>query len=124
MGFIALLFCLWLGARLATVSPLPLPAPLIGMVLLAALLAIHRGQAARAVSAAGDMLLQRYALFFVPAGVGAITQMRMVQGAWVAIAAALLVSSLLALAVTSLTMRLLLASGRRDPADREGHGSR
>lgn len=122
-GFIALLVVLWFGACLATVSPLPLPAPLIGMVLLAALLAMYRGPAARAASAAGDMLLRRYALFFVPAGVGVITQMSMLRGAWVAIVASLFISSLLALAVTGLTMRLLLACGRGDPAVHDGDRS-
>lgn len=122
-GAVLLLLCLWLGAQLATVSPLPLPAPLIGMVLLAAFLAMRRGPTATAASAAGDLLLRRYALFFVPAGVGVITQAGMLRGAWLAIAASVLVSSLLALAVTSLVMRLLLASGRGGSSDRHGDPS-
>ncbi|MDE2580713.1 MAG: CidA/LrgA family protein [Rhodospirillales bacterium] len=108
-GFAVVLACLWAGGRLAPLLPLRLPGALVGMLLLAGLLSVHRGGAARAASRAGDLLLRRYALFFVPAGVGVMTRLAALRADWLAVAAALLASSLLALVVTALAMRACLS---------------
>lgn len=118
-GFAILLACLGAGGWLAGMLPLPLPGALIGMGLLAALLGLHRGWLARASAAAGEILLRRYALFFVPAGVGIMAGAGALRAAWPAVAAALVISSLLSLAVTALTMRACL-SWRQTRARRRG----
>ena len=115
-GFAVVLGCLAAGGAVAPLLPVKLPGALVGMVMLAALLAAHRGRAAAAAGEAGALLLRRYALFFVPAGVGVMTGAGALRAAWPAVVAALVVSSLLALAVTGLTMRLML--GLRAPAPR------
>ncbi|HQT74897.1 MAG: murein hydrolase transporter LrgA [Acidiphilium sp. 37-67-22] len=107
-GFAVVLGCFDAGSAVAPLLPVKLPGALAGMVILAALLARHRGRAAVAASEAGALLLRRYALFFVPAGVGVMTGAGALWAAWPAVVAALVVSSLLALTVTGLTMRLML----------------
>ena len=114
-GFAVVLVCLAAGGAVAPLLPVRLPGALVGMVMLAALLAAHRGRVAVAAGEAGALLLRRYALFFVPAGVGVMTGAGALRAAWPAVVAALLVSSLLALAVTGLTMRLLLGSRASAP---------
>lgn len=112
VGFSIVLACLVAGDRIAKTLPIPLPGALVGMVLLAAILAKHRGRVAVVVNDASALLLRRYALFFVPAGVGAMKEVGALRGDWGPVAAALIISSLLALAATALTMRTLL--GWRD----------
>ncbi|WP_174502649.1 CidA/LrgA family protein [Acidiphilium sp. C61] len=107
-GFLVMLACLEVGGALAPLLPVRLPGALMGMVVLAALLTAHRGRVAVAASEAGTLLMRRYALFFVPAGVGVMTSFGPLRGAWPAVVTALIVSSLLALVVTGLTMQLVL----------------
>jgi holin-like protein len=54
-----------------------------------------------------QQLLQHLSLLFVPAGVGVMLHARRVGEEWLPIAAALVLSTLLAVAVGALTMRLL-----------------
>lgn len=122
-GFVVLIACLQLGKVLAPMLPLPLPPPLIGMALLAMLVACHNGVAARTAADAGTVLLRRYALFFVPAGVGVVAHTGALQAAWLGIAVSVLMSSMLAVIVTGLTMRALLAGGAHGRARCEGDTS-
>ncbi len=105
-GFVVLLALLLMGRALERV--LPLPAPLIGMVLLAGLIATTHGMPAQAGVACGKHLLAHYALFFVPAGVGVLDQAGALRVAWLPVTVSLVFSSVLSLVVTALVMRLSL----------------
>jgi putative effector of murein hydrolase LrgA (UPF0299 family) len=60
--------------------------------------------------AASQTLLGNLTLFFVPAGVGIVTQLDVIGRNWLAIAVAVLVSTALGLAVTALVMTALTRS--------------
>jgi holin-like protein len=80
---------------------LPVPGPVAGMVLLlAAMLALPR--LAAAVQVAGAGILQHLSLLFVPAGVGVVGHLATLGGQGVAIAVALLASTVLAMAAAAL----------------------
>ena len=69
----------------------------------------------REIAAAAGALLSNLSLLFVPAGVGVMQHFDRVTSEWLPIAAALLVSTVLALAATALVMRwLLVRQERRD----------
>jgi holin-like protein len=108
-----LLTCQLAGESLARLLQLPIPGPVIGMILLLALL-ILRKQALALVEQTADTLLANLILMYVPACVGLMAHLETLEAEWLPIAAAILGSTVLTLAVTALVFRL--ASGRRVPA--------
>lgn len=104
-GFALLLLCQTAGELLARGASLPLPGPVIGMAVLWAAL---QWPALRApVQAAAEALLAHLSLLFVPIGVGVISHLGLLGGhAW-AIAAALVLSTWVGMAVTALLLRAL-----------------
>lgn len=74
----------------------PLPGPVIGMLLLLGALALRPRWAAW-LTRAGDLLLRNMALFFVPAGVGVVTELHALQTEWLPVCAALVGSTLVGL---------------------------
>jgi holin-like protein len=111
------------GEVLRQTLHLPLPGPLIGMVLLTVVLVAcgSAGDAAeRAVPPAlltvANGLIVNMGLLFVPAGVGIITEVRVLRREWLAILVGLVVSTVLGLAVTGLVMHhvsRVAGTGRR-----------
>lgn len=102
-----LLICQLAGEILVRLTALPVPGPVAGMLLLfGALLA--RRRLADTLRPVTSTLLQHLALLFVPAGVGVITHLERMRSEWLAIGAALVVSTLLTLIVTALTFRLVV----------------
>lgn len=114
-GFVILVAVLKLGNLAA--HWIPLPGSLIGMVLLAFLLGVHDGPAARAVIACGTLLLRYFAFFFIPAGVGVMVYLHQLRADWFAIAASLILSSLVSLVATALTMHFLVKRNRAAPLE-------
>jgi holin-like protein len=104
--FSILLICQCLGEGIAFVLHLPVPGPVIGMLILFCALVL-RPALLDAIQAAGDELLRHLSLLFVPAGVGIVVAAGGLQGQWPAIAGAVVVSTLLTLAVTALVMKAL-----------------
>ena len=103
-AFAVLLLFQCLGEALVFLLRLPLPGPVAGMLLLmAALLSVPRLQALVEQAATG--LLQHLSLLFVPAGVGIVAAAGKGSGHWLAIAASVVASTLLTLAVTGLLLR-------------------
>jgi holin-like protein len=116
-AFAVLLLFQCLGEGIVFVFHLPLPGPVAGMLLLmAALLAMPTLQAL--VEQAANTLLSHLSLLFVPAGVGILVAAGSGSGHWIAILASLVVSTVLALAVTGLILR------RMDNADSAGNAGR
>jgi putative effector of murein hydrolase LrgA (UPF0299 family) len=100
-----LLSCQLAGELIARLTGIPVPGPVIGLLLLFALLAV-RGGAPDALQGAADGLLRHLSLLFVPAGVGVMLHAARLEAEWPAILAAILVSTALTIAVTALVFRL------------------
>ncbi len=98
-----ILFCQLIGEVAVLVTGLPVPGPVLGMLLLLAWLFV-RGGICEDVGRTADTLLANLSLLFVPAGVGVLVHWERVRDQWTAIAAALVLGTLIALAVTALTM--------------------
>jgi len=106
-GLVILLLCQSAGEVLSRGLQLPLPGPVVGMLLCLPLLATV--QAVRApIEAITQPLLQHLSLLFVPVGVGVILHLPLLAQHGLAIALALVVSTLCGLAVTALVLRGLL----------------
>lgn len=119
IGSIAsLLLCQLAGEIAARALGLPLPGPVLGMALMFAIL-LARGGVPEPLQDTAGGLLSHLSLLFVPAGVGVMTQVSVIAGAWDAVAAALIGSTVLTIAVTALVMRALAG-----PAEREDEGGR
>jgi holin-like protein len=114
------------GEVIVRVAGLPLPGPVVGMALLFAGLVI-RGHLKRTddpppvleQTAAG--LLRHLSLLFVPAGVGVVTLLGVIEREWQPILAALVVSTIVTIAVTALALRALdRLAGRETGMDSNG----
>ncbi len=113
-----ILACQLIGEVTVLMADLPVPGPVLGMLILLAWLFWRRGPP-ESVARAADTLLGHLSLLFVPAGVGVLVHWERVRGQWAAIAAALMLGTLVTLAVTALTMVLaqhLIKAGRRRTA--------
>ena len=110
IGLTVLLVCQLVGEAAARSFGLPVPGPVLGLVLLVAVLHVtHRpGRTpAEQFEAAGvvrvaDGLLANLSLLFVPAGVGVIDQLGVLQAQAFPIGCSLVISTVLALVVTVL----------------------
>jgi putative effector of murein hydrolase LrgA (UPF0299 family) len=102
--FTILLACQCLGEAIAFTLRLPVPGPVIGMLILFGAL-VMRPSLLDKIQSTGDALLQHLSLLFVPAGVGIFVAAATLDGQWLAIVGAVIVSTLLTLAVTALVMR-------------------
>jgi holin-like protein len=95
-----------LGEGLAYALSLPIPGPVIGMVLLLIYLMMKDDAAARLAPTSME-LLRHLSLLFVPAGVGIMVHARLIAAEWLPIAVALVVSTVISIAVTALVVRWL-----------------
>ncbi|PWW03870.1 putative effector of murein hydrolase LrgA (UPF0299 family) [Hoeflea marina] len=98
-----ILGCQLAGELFSQVLALPIPGPVIGMVILFAMLMI-RGQVPAPLQATADGLLSHLSLLFVPAGVGVMVHLHLMAENWWPITAALIGSTLATIAVTALVM--------------------
>lgn len=105
-----------LGEITSQVLNLPIPGPVVGMLLLFLTLFVRLPLAKQLQGTAQDML-QHLSLLFVPAGVGVMLHVRRVADEWVALTLALVVSTVLTIAVTALSVKLI-ARLIHAPADR------
>jgi len=102
---VVVLFAFHFGADwLARRFHLPLSGPVLGMASLTVALAL-RGQTPRGLDRASNLLLKAMPLFFIPAGVGVMVLSEQFRAAWLPISAALLGSTLLAMATTAIVMK-------------------
>lgn len=109
-AFLVLLACELAGDLLHQMFALPVPGPVIGMSILAAALVFRREEpTAKSVitdslERTAESLIRHMGLLFVPAGVGLIAEIAVLRSEWLPIAAGLIGSTLLSLAVTGLVM--------------------
>ncbi len=85
---------------------LPVPGPVVGMALLFLTLVVRKGVGEEMERTASG-LLSHLSLLFVPAGVGVMIHLQLIQQEWMAISAALVISTVVTIAVTALVMRWL-----------------
>ncbi len=100
LPFIALLSCAVAGEALQRALSLAVPGPVLGLLLLLALLMLRRGTSETLQSTA-HALLARLFLLFVPAGVGVFAHLALIRAEWLPIAAAVTGSTVVALLVTA-----------------------
>jgi len=117
-GLTWLLLFQCLGEALVRLTGLPVPGPVVGMLLLFIGLRV-RGRTPDALNTAATGLLQHLSLLFVPAGVGVMLHFSRVADEWPAIVAAIVFSTVLAIAVTAIVMRALV----REPPAATGLGA-
>ena len=104
-----LVTCQLIGEIVSRGLGLPIPGPVIGLLLLLAMLIVRerrgRGGPGAELKAAASGLLGNLGLLFVPAGVGVVTQLDVLGRNWLPIAVSILVSTTLGLAVAGWVMQ-------------------
>jgi putative effector of murein hydrolase LrgA (UPF0299 family) len=117
-AFAGIFSCQLLGEIIARAFALPLPGPVVGMGLLFIYLQLRTDWGARKIpapiTAAADGLLGHLSILFVPASVGLMRYFDLLAANALTLALAVIVSTVLAMATTAVTFRLLSrASGPR-----------
>ncbi|PWC55941.1 CidA/LrgA family protein [Azospirillum sp. TSO22-1] len=109
-----LLACQLAGELTVRMLALPVPGPVLGMLLLFTGLLV-RGGVPRPVADVTGGLLRNLSLLFVPAGVGVMAHLGRLSDEALPIAAAVVGSTVLTIAVTAWVMAALLKRGRKGP---------
>lgn len=117
-AILILIGCQLLGELIREALSLPIPGPVVGMFLLAAILVV-RGRNADDASSPSSLdktagtLISHMGLLFVPAGVGIITEAHLLRQEWLPILAAVIGSTILGVAVTGFVMHRASRPTRR-----------
>lgn len=112
LSYITLIFCCQLaGELLVAAVGIPIPGPVAGMLILLGWL-LAAGSIPEELGAVGDFLLGNFSLLFIPAGVGIMLHADLLDREWLPIAVALVVSTLLTIAITALVMQRLSAPSK------------
>ncbi len=115
--FAVLLIFQCIGEGLSFVLHLPVPGPVVGMLLLFFAL-LFSPALLRQLEATATELLRHLSLLFVPAGVGIMVSAGSVQGHWVGVIVAVVVSTVITLMVTAATMRFFISDSARPTKDK------
>jgi holin-like protein len=114
-GFFILIVFELLGEFLHAAFRVPVPGPVIGMFLLAAILILAEKSARPAVVATrvplerlSHSLLSWMGLFFVPAGAGLVAEADLLKREWLPILAGVVGSTVLSILATGLAMHFFL----------------
>jgi len=115
-AILTLFACLAVGNAINRLTGLPLPGGVIGLVLMLAIL-IWRGGPDQPLKHVSHALLQNMTVLFVPAGVGLMTQLPTLKQNALPIGIAIVVSTVLGMAVTAIIMHWLTRGSRdlREP---------
>ena len=100
-----------LGEVVALAFDLPIPGPVIGFAALFVTFVL-RGGVSDELRETANGLLAHLSLLFVPAGVGVMAHLGRLREEWVAIVAALVLSTAITIAATALVMRALMRRQR------------
>lgn len=118
--FTLILVCQLVGEFAVTTLDIPFPGPVMGMLLLFTYLLVN-GSVPEPLSQIASTLLNNLSLLFVPAGVGVMVHLGILGTDLLPLSAAMLVSTLLTIAVTGLAMNLLTKRRKRSPIE-DGEG--
>lgn len=117
LPYLTLIFvCQLAGELLIVATGWPVPGPVIGMVLLFIGLAV-RGGVPSSLGGVADGLLGSLSLLFVPAGVGVMQHAKLIGSELLPISVSLVLSTVLAVAVTGVVMTWLSPRGGPPEAD-------
>jgi len=94
------------GEAISFLSPLPIPGPVIGMVLLLCGLII-KGNLPEQLDVTCQNLLRHLSLLFVPAGVGVTAHFSLLATEWLPITASIIIATLFTIAFSGLMMKFL-----------------
>ncbi|MBF6992141.1 MULTISPECIES: CidA/LrgA family protein [Cupriavidus] len=86
---------------------LPVPGPVLGMILLFGWL-VFDDRLLPIIQGTTSELLKHLSLLFVPAGVGIMVHANRIEGEWMPILVALVISTWLAIATTAVVTRMLM----------------
>jgi putative effector of murein hydrolase LrgA (UPF0299 family) len=114
----ALLLCQLAGEAVVRVGGLPVPGPVVGMVILFALLAAKAPLPAR-MQDTSDGILRHLSLLFVPAGVGLVNNLDRLGSDGLRLFVVVLLSTVIALTTTA----LVFAGIARLMGDKDGERS-
>jgi holin-like protein len=92
------------GEMIRTVTGLPVPGPVIGMVLLLIAL-LAKLPVPAGIHATSRKLLAYLGLLFVPAGAGVVTRLPMIGAHWLPIVIAVVGSTIITMVITAVVMR-------------------
>ena len=106
-AFSLLLVFQLMGEVIARAFDWPIPGPVIGMGLLLIALILTEGPNVELHQTTGH-LLQHLSLLFVPVGTGIMLYFPLMADAWLPLAVALVISTLMTIAVTALVLRGLI----------------
>jgi holin-like protein len=120
-GLALLLLCQSAGEALSRVTRAPLPGPVIGLVLMWALLNLSALRAP--VAAAAEPLLAHLSLLFVPVGVGVIVHLELLSKFGLRMLVAIVLSTFLGLAVTALVLNAMMPAAVAAPPPAGGTGA-
>ncbi|MCB1963301.1 MAG: CidA/LrgA family protein [Rhodocyclaceae bacterium] len=109
-----LLVCQLIGEVITRALVLPVPGPVLGMVLLLLILII-RGGPGDTLKHTANGLLGHLSLLFVPAGTGIMLHAERLENEWLPLLAALVVSTLVTLAVSAAVLHLLVRRRQQKP---------
>lgn len=109
-ALVILFTCLFAGNLLNRLTGVPVPGPVIGLLIMLAILVLSGGPD-QPLKQIGDGLLRNMSILFVPAGVGLMTQLPALEHDATAIGVAILVSTALGMTATAGIMHLLAQRG-------------
>jgi putative effector of murein hydrolase LrgA (UPF0299 family) len=112
-AFTVLLSCQLAGELLSRLFRWPFPGPVLGMLLLLAVL-LARPRSESVVREPATALLRHLSLLFVPAGVGLIRSAAVLRTQWLAIACAIVLSTAATMAVSALVFARVARALRND----------
>jgi holin-like protein len=130
VAFLVLIGCQLVGEVVRGALHLPVPGSVIGMLLLAAALALRdRGNepadtpASSPLDRTAGMLLQHMGVLFVPAGVGIIAEASLLRQQWLPIMIGVIGSTVLSLVITGLVMHRLAHAAEQRAEQRANAGT-
>ncbi len=115
-GLLLLLSLQCLGEAIKVLTGVVIPGPVIGMLLMLALLMV-RGGVPESLDTSTEWLLGRMPLLFTPPSVGLIFLVPSLGGEWGAVLAVAVPGTLLTLLFTAVLMQRLLAARRQPEHD-------
>lgn len=110
-----LLLCQLAGEAVTMLSGIPVPGPVIGMMLLFVGLLI-KGAVPDGLQQTATGVLNHLSLLFVPAGVGVMAHLSLLEAEWDAVLVALVGSTVMTIAVTALVMKAFQCFGKKPGA--------
>ncbi|PKR88888.1 hypothetical protein CXZ10_12260 [Pleomorphomonas diazotrophica] len=114
VGLAVVLLCQLLGEIFAYLTRLPVPAPVVGLVLLFGFFLVRDrwewlpfSLRSEEIDKSCETLVQQMALLFVPAGVGIVQRLGILEANVLGVLAIIVVTTAFSIAVTAYTFRLV-----------------